>query len=188
MAASHFKLLLSIFVAGIMMVTIRQVHLNLSDNGFDRVSDTISTERAEEIIKLLHFDLNRIGLGVEGETAIIEATSNRLVFKADLDVDGNVETVRYYLSDAAAATSTQNPHDKILYRVVDNEPEVDVPMGVTEFELKYFNAPEGKETTDLDEIRTIEVALVVQNTISTDDEYTNYARRLRSSPPNLIFN
>ena len=188
MAASHLKLLLSIFVAGFLMVSIREVHIQLSEKSYNKVTDSISTERAEEIIKLLQFDLNRIGLGVKGESPFVEAKANRIVFKSDFDVDGIVETVSYYLSDTSAASSTQNPHDKILYRIVDDEPEIDVPMGVTQFELKYFNSPEGKETADLDEIRSIEVELVIQNTFTADEGYTSYTRRLRSSPPNLIIN
>ena len=123
MIATHFKLLLSIFIAGILLVTLRQVHSNLSDSGFNKVSDTIAAERADEIVKLLSFDLNRIGLGVKGENAIVEAKQNKIVFKSDIDLDGVVETVRYFLSDTGAARSTPNPDDMVLYRIVDGEPE-----------------------------------------------------------------
>jgi len=187
MATTHFKLLLSILIAGFVMLSVREVHKHLTKASYAKVSDSITTEKADELLKLLHFDLNRIGLGVTGETAIVEAKPQRIVFKSDFDLDGHVETISYYLGNELA-TATQNPKDRILYRVVDNEPAIDVPMGVTRFEIRYFSSPADQPTTELDKIRTIQVDIVLQNTFAIDDEYNSYSRRLRISPPNLKIN
>ena len=183
---SHFKLLLSIIVAGMFMLIIRQVHNNLSKEGYEQVAETLTAEHVRHIANLIQFDLNRVGLGVKGEDAILEAKPNRFVFKSDINLDGHVETIRYYLSDTTAASSTQNPHDKILYRVVDSEPVIDVPLGVTKFDLKYYNSPNGQETSSLGEISTIAVELEVQSTFSMDDNFAVEAWQTRSSPPNLM--
>lgn len=186
MMISHFKLLLSIVVASLFMIVIRQSNNYLSEQGRERAVDTITARHMQQIANLIQFDFSRLGLNLKGnDQAIIEAKPHRIVFKSDFDLDGVVETIRYYLSDSTAAGSTENPHDKILYRVVDDQPDIDVPLGVTTFELKYYDWPEGNETTDLTKIRTIEVNLQVQNTFSVDDTYAGYSWRTRTSPPNL---
>ncbi len=187
MATTHFKLLLSIFIAGLVMLSVREMHKHLTEESYAKVSNTVASAKADELLKLLQFDLNRIGLEVNGEPAIVEAKPQRIVFKSDFDLDGHVETISYYLGDELA-TATQNPKDRILYRVVDDEPAIDVPMGVTRFEISYFSAPVEKPTTELDKIRTIQVDIIVQNTFTINDKYTSYSRHLRISPPNLKIN
>ena len=188
MMISHIKLLVSVIIAGMFILIIRQASLNLREQSHEQVSNAITAHRAQHITDLLQFDLKRIGMSTNGQAAIVTAEPHRIVFNSDLDLDGTVETISYYLSDSSAASATDNPSDKILYRVVDNEPEIDVPLGVTEFELKYYNWTRGEETTDLDSIRTIEVILELQNTYSIDDDYSGYAWRTSISPPNLMLN
>ncbi len=186
MMASHFKLLLSIVVASLFMITIRQANLQLSERSREQTAQAIVEERGRHVARMIRFDFNRIGLGLKrSDGAVISAGPHRIVFQSDVDLDGKVDTISYYLSDSVAASLTDNPHDKILYRVVRGEPETEAPLGVTEFNLDYFDEI-GRKTTNPNDIRTIEISLTLQKTFAPDGDYSGYTWRTRISPPNLV--
>jgi hypothetical protein len=112
--------------------------------------------------------------------------SNRIAFYADLGSDGTIDQIRYSLSDVSAASGTPNPNDRIFYRSVNGEPDVDAALGVTDFRLRYFDQ-DGNVTNDLQRIRTIEITLEIESTLPDQDG--NYSRlfwREKITPPNLI--
>ena len=78
---SHLKLLLSIVVAGMFMLVIRQVNNHLSERSYEQVAETLTAENMRHIAKLIQFDLSRVGLDVKGEEAILEAKPNRFGFQ-----------------------------------------------------------------------------------------------------------
>lgn len=53
--------------------------------------------------------------------------------------DGIVDTVRYYLGPTSDLSSTPNPNDRILYRVINHGSAAGSNVGVTRFHLTYYD-------------------------------------------------
>ena len=76
------------------------------------------------------------------DTAIIRAGTDRIIFWTDIDDDGNVDSLRYYMASTPTDTtiSDRNADTYILYRLAGSESENDVDLGVTSFNLTYYDS------------------------------------------------
>ena len=86
---------------------------------------------------------------------------------------------------SSAAADTPNPHDKILYRVINGKTQVNAAIGVTDFRLRYFDL-DGKVTGDVAKIKTIELTLELESTIPYRGKYAHFFWRKKLTPPNLL--
>lgn len=158
----YLDLIGSFIIGGMLLLAILNLNGTLIDSSYQNTFDLIVQENLASLVRLIGYDFRKIGFGVsDPATAILLADSTRITFQADIDQDGDVDTLRYYTSEPTAATSTPNPEDRLLYRVVNSEPAEGDAWGVTEFKLRYFDT-NGSETGDLGSIRAIEVSLTVQ--------------------------
>lgn len=79
-------------------------------------------------------------------TAIVSADSHAIKFLTDIpsspgDIgDGVVDTIYYSLGDTSELSSTPNPHDRYLYRIVNGNAAKGWNLGVTQFSLRYYDA------------------------------------------------
>jgi hypothetical protein len=114
--------------------------------------DLIVQENLVTVVNMIEYDFRKIGYCQDPlqlpdpTTAIILADSNRIKFKTDLatkakpDGDGNLDVLYYYLGPTSELSMTPNPRDRMLYRVENNQPPRGANLGVTLFDLKYFDA------------------------------------------------
>ncbi len=78
--------------------------------------------------------------------AIVKADSNSIKFLTDIlssptDAgDGVVDTIYYFLGDTTELSSTPNPRDRYLYRIVNGNAAKGWNLGVTQFNLRYYDA------------------------------------------------
>jgi len=184
--SSYLNLIGSIIIGGLLFLMINRYHGSLNQNSQEQVLDSMTMENSTSITKLIEFDFNRMGLRVSTTTnPVVQADSNRITFLSDIDDNGNVDTLRYYLSDTTLVTSTENPRDRILYRLVNNEAPIDAALGVTQFNILYLDWM-GYETTDLSQIRTFVISLMVESIAPYEDRYSSYFWQTRISPPNIV--
>jgi len=182
---SHFNLIGSIIIGGLLFLAINRFHSSLNQNTQEKVLDSVTIQNSTSITKLIEFDFNRMGLRTSNSSnPIILADSNRISFLTDIDNNGAVDTLRYFLSDTSLVTSTVNPRDRILYRLVNTEAPTDAALGVTQFKIRYLDWM-GYETANISDIRTIEINLNVESTAPSDDKYSSFFWQTRISPPNL---
>jgi len=79
-------------------------------------------------------------------TAIVNAGPTSIKFLTDIpsgptDVgDGVVDTIYYFLGDTTELSSTPNPNDRYLYRIVNGNTAKGWNLGVTQFSLRYYDA------------------------------------------------
>ena len=156
----NLDLIGSFIIAGTLLLAVLNLNASLVDSSYQNTLDLIAQQNLSALGKLIRYDFCKIGFGVS-TTAILLADSTQITFQTDIDRDGDVDTLRYYISEPTAAASTLNPEDRLLYRVVNSEPAEGDAWGVTEFELRYLDAS-GSETGDPGSIRAIEVALILQ--------------------------
>jgi hypothetical protein len=114
---------------------------------------------------------------------------SEIKFYTDVDSDGNLDSIRYYLGPTSELTSTPNPRDRVLYRIVNNEVPMPSNLGVTQFRMVYYNVfddtiPPPVVIPGL--ISSIEINLTVENVAAYDTAYSNaFWRQIRLASRNI---
>ena len=124
-----------------------------------------------------------------GKTAIIYGDSVSIRFRADVDNNGEFDTLYYFTSDTAALSHTPNPRDRILYRQLNTNPPFVVANNITEFNLKYYDTFSNEQSIpiNLDVIvNYVKISFKVEDPFAYSEEYTEALwRRLTVTANNL---
>jgi len=183
--SSHLNLIGSIIIGGLVLLMMVRFNSSLSETSKEQTLNALTIENSAAIIRLIEFDFNRMGLRVAMNTnPIIQADSTRITFLSDIDSNGVVDTLRYFLSDTTAAGFTVNPRDRILYRLVNHQTQRDAALGVTHFRIRYLDSL-GYTTTNIAQMRTFEIRLRLESIAPYDQRYSSFYWETRISPPNL---
>lgn len=179
--------LIGSFVFGsLLLLNVLRMNADMTDCSFKASLSYIAQSSAVAIGQIVEADLRKIGYGVSG-TAIALADSAQLRFRADLDKDGDADTLYYYLGSPAEMDETPNPADRVLYRALNGGTPQALDLGVTEFHLSYFDA--GGDSlalpVALGDIRQVRVDMVVESTVPYDTTYAQAFLRMRIRPQNL---
>ena len=151
----------SFVIGGLVLIQLLGVNQITTHELYRSGMERNTIEVAGAYAELVEQDLRRVGLALEDPRSGIEsADSTSITFLGDLDNDGAPDRIRYELGSRDEASNTSNPHDRILYRLVNGEPRRDTALGVTRFRLT-FRSSSGSETTDWGAVRRIEYELSV---------------------------
>jgi hypothetical protein len=172
----------SMVLFGWLLLTTIRMGIANSENMQTYGGELLVQENLVEVTRLLEYDFRKIGFCKEPNLlpdptkAIILADSTRLKFLTDVDLtgtgpDGVVDSIYYYLGPTSELSSTMNPRDRLLYRVVNNESAKGSNLGVTSFRFRYYNV-QGVELSppvtalNLQKIQTIQISLIVENVVA----------------------
>ena len=172
----------SLVLFGWLLLTTIRMGIANSENMQTYGGELLVQENLVEVTRLLEYDFRKIGFCREPNLlpdptkAIILADSARLKFLTDVDLtgtgpDGVVDSIYYYLGPVSELSSTMNPRDRLLYRVVNNEAAKGSNLGVTSFRFRYYNS-QGIElgapvsAANLQKIQTIQISLIVENVVA----------------------
>jgi hypothetical protein len=144
-------LIASTMVFGSLLLIILRINFAQSETVQMYQGDLLVQQNLVEITKLLEYDFKKIGYCKDPSKisdpskAIRYADSIKIRFYTDFPTaddpqgDGELDSLTYYVGPASEAAATPNPRDMLLYRVENNSVPVGVNLGVTQFELKYFD-------------------------------------------------
>lgn len=181
----------SIVVGGTILLILLKMNDSSVENHYLNSSEFVVQSNLISIVELFEHDLRKIGYCEDWENlpdptvSIIEATQNSITFLTDVAVsestptgDGTVDILKYWVGSPndAEVNDTPNPNDRILYRQVNNDPPLSANLGLTQFDLKYFDA-QGDEITSMPSspplgIITLQIDITVENTAAYGDEST----------------
>jgi len=107
-----------------------------------------------------------------------------------LNKDGKMDTVYYYIGPATELSSTANPRDKILYRIVNNAAKLGSDAGITRFYIVYYDVNGDTvhtpvSSTNLSLINDIELNMNIENTSVDSSKLNSYWRQARLTVPNI---
>ena len=187
---SYLTLIGSFIIGGLFLLSINRYHASFNQNSDEKILEGINIQNSASIIKLIEHDFNRIGYGdttslyESNVKAIKKAVIDSIYFSSDINSDGTVDMLKYYLS----------PIDSILYRVevINNMAEEYQIPGVTLFQIKYLDAT-GNEIFNLTnlatlnkKIRTFEIELMVEGKLAYDDKNPpKFYWQTKITPPNI---
>ncbi len=193
-------ILASMAVGGILMLILFRATSAASENTYNNSEDLTVQQNLTSIVEVMENDFRLLGYCSDWTKipdptkAILEADSNSIEFLADVNNNGNVDTVHYYLGPTSELSSTPNPNDRLLYRVINSETPKSANLGITEFSIMYFDefgdtlsfpiSPTGK-------IASIQISLKVEDSEPQIDQtgkfnYVNsFWRQMRFAARNL---
>jgi hypothetical protein len=175
-------------IVGIIMLAIFGLNVNLSQANYNKLFTLTTQMNTVTLAEIMEFDMVKIGYHVPNakSVAVLAAKSDSIVFQADLNNTGTINTVKYYLGPTSALSYTKNPNDRVIYRVQDG---VVSPMyvGLTSLSITYYNS-DGNVTTRPDSVRSMFVQFTIQSPSPVDTSYSTAFWEKRISPKNLWIN
>lgn len=180
----------SFIIAGILLLSILSMNMNLTQSSTQLTMQQITQQRANTISEILQYDIPNIGYKQNGAVSspIQDADPQQLRFESDIDNDGTVESIEWTFT-STEVSSTKNPDDLILTRSVDGD-VTEFKNGVIHFDLSYLDKNRNT-TTDPDKIRHIIVDLSVESPEpigggnNTDTHYVKTTWSKQFTPMNL---
>ena len=156
---------------------------------------SVGAGRVRNIVDILERDFRKIGYCADPNNipdpskSILSATAHSISFIADLDKDGKVDTLEYYVGLPTSLTSTPNPRDMLLYRVVNHHQVQSIDIGLTKFDFLYFDAQQDSldfPIATASAIYSIRLSILLESSHAYDSLYAYaYWRQLRLAAVNL---
>lgn len=193
--ASILDILGSIIIGGILLLITFRLNDSATEKTYNYSGELSLQQNLTTIADIVENDFRKIGFCADYNKypdpgkAIVFGGESSITFLADIDQDTNMDSVRYYVGPVSELSSTPNPRDRLLYRVVNNETPRSSNLGVTQFHLIYFDAlgdtlPPPITTPGI--ISSFEINLSVENVAAYDTAYTGaFWRQIRLVARNL---
>ncbi len=188
-------LLGSTIVGGILLSTLFRINGTAVENQHTGNGELIAQQNLATIVQVLETDFRRIGYCADWQKipdptqSILQVDTSMIKYLTDVDGDENVDTVTYYLGSTSELSSTPNPRDRFLYRVVNGEKPVGVNLGVTQFKMEFFNTLGNKISFPISNpgaIYSMQIDISVEDVSAYDEHYsTAFWRQIRLAAKNL---
>ncbi len=183
----------SMVMASLIVLAVMKMNVSLADTGSNTNVQVITQSNLTNIADGITYDFYKIGF--RSSPAILFADTSAIEFRADLQKDGNPDTVHYWTSTPLVGSGL-NPNMLILYRSVDSDSPTGASLGQTSFFLAYYDStgaqvpiPAGGTSNQsiLSQIKSIKIALTVQspNLLMSDTTYAGAYWVQYISPKNL---
>ena len=173
----------SVIIAGLMVIMLMKFNIYQSTTKFASDSELQMQQNAKTLAEIINHDLRKIGYDYDS-TSIVQADSERVSFFSDIDRDGSTDVVSYSLSDTSEASTTTNPHDRVLYRVVNSDTLKGPSLGLTKAKFSYLDEVY-TETSTLSDIKYVRGELWVESIEPVGEEYIFTYWEMTINPRNL---
>lgn len=162
----------STFIGGMVFLLIFKLNIYSSNQRFSSDSELQLQQNAKTQAEILNYDLRKIGFECDS-TSIAVADSERITFYADIDRNGSVDVVTYFVNkDPALTAGTTNPHDVILCRVVNSDTLTGPSLGLTKLRFTYLDH-KSVPTTVLSDINFVRVELWLETNEPIETMFTS---------------
>lgn len=181
------SILLDIFgstiIGGLIVLMLMNFNIFQSNTRFASDSELQLQQNAKTLAEIINYDLRKIGYDYSN-TAFVEADSERISFYSDIDRNGSIDIVSYFLGDTSEVTGTTNPKDRILYRVVNSDTIKGPSLGLTKAKFSYLDEVYS-ETATLTDIKYVKAELWVESIEPVGEEYLFTYWEMTINPRNL---
>lgn len=185
----------SVIIGGVMMTIAYRFSDTITEKTYNHSGELTIQQNLAVVAQSIEYDFRKIGycknwnLLPDPTKAILNADTSSIRFYTDIDNDGDVDSIRYYLGPTSELPNSANPRDRLLYRVLNNESPKSANLGVTQFYMVYFDALGDTISTPIGVnggIVSIEINLTVENTDAYDQNYSKaFWRQIRMVSRNL---
>jgi hypothetical protein len=182
-------LIASTMVFGTLLMIALRLNGGTMENMQSFREDILVQQNLVAVTDLLEYDFRKIGyckdftVITSPTEAIRYADTSRITFWTDFptsthgsgyDGDGVLDSLTYYVGSTSEMSTTPNPNDRLIYRVENNSTPVGVYLGVTTFNLQYFDAMRNRLTTPVDscqKIQYLQITIQVEHPVKWTKYY-----------------
>ena len=173
----------SIIIGGILMLIAWRLSEAATEKTYNNSGELSMQQNLATVAQIIEHDFRKIGFCdnynkiPDPSKAITYADTSSLKFLTDIDSDGNVDSIFYYLGPTSELLSTPNPRDRILYRIINNEAPMGSNLGVTRFFMVYYDALNDSIPTPITTpgiISSIEINVTVEQVAAYVDSLGGY--------------
>ncbi len=185
----------SIVIGGIIMSIVFRLSDAAAEKTYNNSGELSLQQNLSTVAQIIEHDFRRIGYCADWNKlpdptkAILFADTSAIKFLTDIESDGELDSIYIYLGPASELSATENPRDRILYRVINSETPVQSNLGVTQFYMVYYDALGDTiylPISNNGEIASVEINLTVENVAAYDENYSKaYWRQIRMIARNL---
>lgn len=143
----------SFIIGGLLLLAIMGLFLMMNSSSHSNTFSHIQQMTATEFGSVLEYDLNKVGYRVQSGNKIVSFDSTGISFFADLNNDGVMDSVTY-------SRTGRQPNFQIN-RLSSLSSGKTFALQVADFRIKGYTMS-GAATWERDQIRTIEVQMLVQ--------------------------
>jgi hypothetical protein len=181
---SLLDILGALFIFGIVMLIALQLNVFTMEKNTQHLLRTMNQENVSGnesgvgIGTVLDMDLSRIGAADAVSPSVLLADANKITLRGDVDANGTVDSVKYFLTTPPSTPNGGNSNLKYLYRRQNAQSGTKGWVGVSSFQLSYYDnmgrtIPTPVAAGSLSSIRSIrakvmfESAMRVKNDLDT---------------------
>jgi hypothetical protein len=185
----------SIIIGGILMSIVFRLTDAATEKTYNNSGELALQQNLATVAQIIERDFRKIGYCAnwnklpDPSKAILMADTSGIKFLTDIESDGNLDSIYYYLGPTSELSVTENPRDRLLYRVVNDDDPEEANLGVTQFHMIYYDALGDiiyHPILNYGEISSIEINVTVENVAAYDENYSRaYWRQIRMVARNL---
>ena len=186
----------SIIIGGLILLILFRLNASATSNLYNNNSEANVQSAMISVTTVLEDDFRKIGYCkdwtqiADPTKSILYADTSSIKFLTDVNNDGIVDTLYYYIGPTSELSNTPNPRDRLLYRVVNSAVPKSSNVGITKFKLTYFdtfgNVIISNPISPTSKIQKIQIDLQVENPEPIGSTYVvAFWRQLRLSARNL---
>ncbi len=191
----------SFIVGGILFIMALRMNAGAVETSSVYHTELNLQQNLTTLVEIIEYDFRKIGYCADYEKipeptrANLLADSTEFKFLTDVDNDGELDSIHYYVGPPSELTETTNPRDRYIYRVVNDQTPTGWDLGVAQFRFKYYD-PLGQLLTfpisDPRAVHAMEISITLESTDPMDQEYVNdpsayqvFWRQIRLASRNL---
>ena len=185
-------------IGGILLMMVNSLNERAVGSNIIYGSDKLLQMEVVQLADLIETDFRKIGYCedptkvADSLCVILSADTSQIKFITDLNRDGNLDTLEYFVSSTAVLSNTVNPRDRILYRkhsAYPNEETLMISSNITHFYFRYFDALNIELSfpiTSPSLIAYMEISFKVEDSDAYDLQYSEaYWQQVRLTSRNL---
>jgi hypothetical protein len=182
-------------IGGLLLLILLRLNGNVIESNFIHGSDRSLQRGLTETAMVVEKDLRRMGYCADPfkltdvMSRVKYADTSYISFYTDVNDDGELDSIAYFISDTSALSSTKNPRDRILYRQINTKTPFMVSTNIVQFKLKYFEALGFELPSPVaspSRITHLEISFKVEDPEAYDQKYSQaYWQQVRLTSRNL---
>ena|ERR1035437_1570347 len=189
--ATWLDIIGSIIIGTLVIFLIMKLNYQVSTNSTEITSNGIVQSNLTTISTVMENDLYKIGYRISGDKLNI-ASVNQFSYNADVDNNGILDSVRYYLGSTSQAKFGTNLNDKPLFKVLNGGKTAIIIGIVRDCQFTYYDST-GTQILDSKlktpaqrrQVRVVKVYIKCESPYKINNYYqtAEYSRKIK--PVNL---
>ncbi len=173
-----YDVVCSVVIGGIILMMLFVFNGNVAESGASQTIKLMTQTNLTAFTDLMEFEFRKMGYRVSNNI-ILFADSLNIIFRSDVDNNGVIDTIQYYL-DIINPSGFENKNTRILYRKINNGTPEKINLGITRFRINYQNN-QGQPFTIFPVptpslIKSLTVALSIESTVPFIESSMKYLK------------